>query len=80
MPLCPGCLKGGGRDNYEMKTCASNRHVNGCSEYHDLATCKNVETLQKILPGALAAGLFVGTENVDRQQLIEKWTAELKSQ
>ncbi len=78
--LCPGCLKGGGRDNCEMKTCASNRNIDGCSECHEPATCKHVETLQKMRSGALAAGLFVGTENSDRQQLIEKWTAELKRQ
>ena len=40
----------------------------------------HVETLQKMRSGALAAGLFIGTENVNRQQLIEKWTDELKSQ
>jgi len=63
-----------------MKTCASNRNIDGCSECHEPATCRHVETLQKMRSGALAAGLFVGTENVNRQQLIEKWTDELKSQ
>jgi len=80
MPLCPGCLKGGGRDNCEMKTCALNRNIDGCSKCPELATCKHVEALQKMRSGALSAGLFVETEDVDRQQLIEKWTTELKSQ
>jgi hypothetical protein len=80
MPLCPGCLKGGGRDNCEMKACASNKNIDDCSECHESAACKHVEILQTMRSGALAAGLFVKTEEVDRQQLIEEWTAELKSQ
>ncbi len=80
IPLCPGCLKGGGRDNCEMKICASRKNIDTCSVCHELAACKHVEILQTMRSGALAAGLFVGTEDVDRQQLIEKWTAELKNQ
>ena len=80
MPLCPGCLKGGGKDNCEMKACASNKTIDNCSECHELAACQHVEVLQKMRSGALAAGLFVKTEKVDRQQLVEAWMAELKSQ
>ena len=80
MPLCPGCLKGGGRDNCEMKACASNRNIDDCSECREPATCKHVEALQKMRSGAIAAGLAVKIDNVDKQQLIEKWSTELKSQ
>ena len=79
MPLCPGCLKGGGRDNCEMKACASNRNIDDCSECREPATCKHVEALQKMRSGALAAGLSVKTDNIDRQQLIEKWITEMES-
>jgi len=80
MPLCSGCLKGGGRDNCEMKGCALDKNIDGCSECHEFSKCKHVEILHKMRSGALAAGLFVTIEDIDRQQLIEKWTAELKSQ
>ena len=79
VPLCPGCLKGGGRDNCEMKACASNRGINDCSECDQPEACKNLEILQKMCTGAQNAGLSVKTENADSQELIEKWTAELKS-
>jgi hypothetical protein len=64
----------------EMKACASNKNIDDCSECHESAACKHVKILQTMRSGALAAGLFVKTEEVDRQQFIEKWTAELKSQ
>jgi hypothetical protein len=35
-----------------------------------------VETMQK---GAKKAGLMVKTENIDRNELLEKWTEELKN-
>ena len=79
MPLCPGCLEGGGRDNCEIKACALDKNIDDCSECRESATCKYVEILQKMRSGALAAGLFVKTEEVDRGQLIERWSIELKS-
>jgi len=79
IPLCQGCLKGGGRLNCEMRACASKMDINDCSECDQPGTCKNMEMLQKMRTGALRAGLFVKVENVDRQGLIEKWTAELKN-
>ena len=79
VPLCPGCRKGGGRDNCEMRACASGKEIADCNECDQPETCKNAEILEKMRTGALRAGLFVKTENVDRQKLLEKWTAELKS-
>jgi hypothetical protein len=79
VPLCPGCLKGGGRDNCEMKACASKKGINDCSECDQPEVCENLEMLQKMRTGARNAGLFVKTENVDQRELIEKWTTELKS-
>jgi hypothetical protein len=78
-PLCPGCLKGGGNPNCEIRNCASNKNINDCNECDQPTTCQNVEALQKMRTGALSAGLLVKTGNVDRQKLMEKWTAELKS-
>jgi len=79
IPLCPGCLKGGGRDNCEMKACASKKKIHDCSECDKPTACKNIEILQKMRTGALRAGLMVKTKDVDRQKLIMKWTTELES-
>jgi flavodoxin len=79
MPLCQGCLKGDGRPNCEMRICASNKKINDCSECDQPEDCKNAENLEKMRTGALSAGLLVKTEDIDREKLIEKWTAELKN-
>ncbi len=78
MPLCPGCLKDGGRDNCEMRTCASSKGIADCSECGKPEGCQHTELLQKMRSGALGAGLFVKTEKKDSQKLIKQWTAELK--
>jgi hypothetical protein len=79
MPLCQGCLKGDGRPNCEIRTCALSKNIADCSECEHPRTCKNIETLQKMRTGALRAGLFVKTKSVDQQELIDKWTTKLKS-
>jgi len=50
-----------------MKACASNKTIDSCSECHESAACQHVEILQKMRSGVLVAGLFVKTEEVDRQ-------------
>jgi hypothetical protein len=78
-PLCPGCLKGGGRDNCEMRTCALSKGLDECSKCGTLTTCEHTAILQHMHSGALAAGLFVKTEEGDKQELINTWTAELRN-
>ena len=79
MPLCPGCLKGGGRDNCEIRACASEKNLNDCSECPDIGSCEHAEILEKMRSGALDAGLSVKDTTSDKQELIEKWTAELRN-
>jgi hypothetical protein len=78
MPLCSGCLKGDGRENCEMRACASAKDLHDCSECREIASCVHGEIVQKMRSGALQAGLYVKTEDVDRQELVGKWTTELK--
>jgi len=79
LPLCRGCLEGDGKPNCEIRTCASNKNITDCSKCDQPTACKNSEMLRKMRTGASSAGLFVKTKNVDRQELIKKWTTELKS-
>ena len=79
MPLCPGCLKGGGRDDCEIRACVSGKNLADCSECDRPDKCENVELLETMQKGALKAGLMVKTENIDRNELLEKWTEELKN-
>jgi len=78
LPICQGCLKGGGNDECKIRPCASNRKVSDCIECSELKTCKNLEALQKVRRGALRVGMLAKTDK-GQQQLIQKWTAELKN-
>jgi hypothetical protein len=77
MPLCPGCLKGGGRDDCEIRTCVKIKNLADCSECASPAECENKNLLETMQNGALKAGLMVKTENVDRKELLKKWTEQL---
>jgi len=81
IPICRGCQKGGGAVNCKMRTCASNRKLADCTECKDFMTCENRESLQKVRSGAIRVGMLVKNENekASQQQLVKKWTAELKS-
>ncbi len=78
MPLCEGCLKGDGDPDCRIRACASEKKIDECSECEETSACTNIDKLEKMRTGALDAGLLVKTENVDRKELIRKWTSELK--
>lgn len=78
MPLCAGCLKGGGRDNCEIKACASNKGLKDCTPCEEFEKCKHSEILKHMHSGAREAGLSVISKGDDRQKLVEQWSAELK--
>jgi hypothetical protein len=81
VPVCRGCLKGGGNEVCKIRPCVSNKKLHDCMECKDMKTCENTEALQKVRTGALRVGMLARTENdkTDRQELIKKWTAEIKS-
>jgi hypothetical protein len=79
LPVCPGCLKGGGNDTCRIRPCAKNREVSDCSECNESTTCKNLEALQKVRAGALRVGMLIKTGRADQKQLIEKWTVEIRN-
>jgi hypothetical protein len=74
---CPGCLKGGGREDCEMRVCATEKGLEDCTQCGERAGCRHGELLEKMRSGALEAGLFVKSGEEDRAELLRKWTAEL---
>jgi hypothetical protein len=78
LPICQGCLKGGGNDACKIRLCASSRKISDCMECNELKTCRNLEALQKVRTGALRVGMLAKTDKGQRQ-LVEKWTAELRN-
>jgi hypothetical protein len=77
--LCSGCLRGGGRENCEMRSCAQGNSIAGCYACRGIDVCKHSESLRYMRCGAIRAGLFVNIEDVDRQRLIKNWTAKLRT-
>ncbi len=79
IPLCPGCLKGGGRSNCEIRACAVKKKIADCSECDRPRACRNLDILQRMRRGAIQAGLMVKIKDTDHKVLIEKWIAEMKT-
>jgi hypothetical protein len=78
---CRGCLNGDGNLECKIRPCAMNRKIPGCNECNESNTCKHQDDLQNVRKGARQAGMMITTDNdkEDRQQLIERWTAEIKN-
>lgn len=79
IPVCRGCLKGGGATNCKIRPCTSNRKLADCTECEQFVICENREALQKVRTGALAVGMLLKTGKGGQSQLIEKWTVEIKN-
>jgi hypothetical protein len=79
MPCCEGCLKGGGRDNCEIKACAKSKGLNDCSECRDIKSCPNIKILEHMRTGVQRAGLFVKRKKEKRPILLRKWHKKLKN-
>jgi len=81
IPICTGCRKGGGKADCEMRACASSKKLTDCTECKTFMKCGNSEPLRKVRTGALEVGMQAetGEEKADNQQLIERWTVEIKT-
>ena len=79
MPLCPGCLKGGGRDDCEIRACAIAKNLEDCSECDRPDSCENMELLETMQKGAIKAGLMVKTKDINREKTLEKWVEQIKN-
>jgi hypothetical protein len=70
LPICLGCLKGGGNDACKIRPCASKRKISDCSECNELTKCKNSEALQKVRTGALRVGMLIKTDKTGVDLLV----------
>ena len=76
---CPGCLKGGGRENSEIKACASDRGFRECTECSAGDDCSQAKVLDHMRAGALAAGILFRAGEPDRDVPVEEWETQLAS-
>lgn len=79
MPLCPGCLKGGGNPDCAMRTCAREKQIDDCSDCPAPESCAHKEALDEMRSAALEAGLLVKTKKADPEILIKAWTTKQKT-
>lgn len=77
MAPCPGCAKGGGREHCEIRACASSLGLDDCGPCPEPAACEHAEIIESMRTGALAAGLVVSTGKVRRDELLDRWSADL---
>jgi len=79
IPLCRGCLEGGGATSCKIRACASSKKLADCTECKEFMVCENREALRKVRTGALEVGMVVKTDKDKAdQQLTMRWTAELR--
>jgi hypothetical protein len=77
---CPGCRAFGGRNDCEMRTCATARGLTECIDCSDTASCSHKDLLDHMRSGAQNAGLYVRTAETAPHDLISRWTVQLKTQ
>ncbi len=77
-PPCPGCLRGGGRTNCEIRACATGKHLHECVECNDGEACENLKLLRHMRTGALGVGMIVKEKKGNRSEFLRKGEAELK--
>jgi hypothetical protein len=79
IPVCRGCLKGGGRDDCPLRACATSKGLDDCTLCGEQASCPHGELLNHMRTGARAAGLSVKTSEIDREEFLVDSETELKT-
>jgi hypothetical protein len=78
IPVCSGCLKGGGNEACPMRPCAAKRELSGCQECGNQKKCKNRKSMTKVRSGARAVGMLMKASKGDPVRLTKKWTEEIQ--
>lgn len=82
IPICQGCVRGGGNSECRIRLCVSDKELSDCMECDDIHGCKNIEALQKVRSGSSKVGMRVKTAEdtaCQQRELIGKWTTQIKS-
>ena len=77
-PPCHGCLKGGGRDECETKTCALEKDIPDCTLCNQFGACEHKKLINSMRSVSDAAGLFVKKPGTDNKKLIQDWSTRLQ--
>jgi hypothetical protein len=74
-----GCLRGGGRDSCELRSCARARELADCTECGGRGQCPHAGLLGHMRSGAARAGLSVREPGSDRERSLRGWMEEIRS-
>jgi hypothetical protein len=78
VPFCQGCLKGGGKEDCELRACVRARKLNHCTECILFKKCQHAELLEHMHTGSRAAGMLVMRKGEDRHKVLRKWIKEME--
>lgn len=78
IPVCPGCLRGGGNDKCKVRPCALKKAVSDCAECGS-AKCMHSEELNRVRTGAHAVGMLIKKEKGNRKELKRRWATEVRA-
>ena len=70
VPVCPGCLKGGGDDTCQMRECTKRRGLVHCDECDAGEKCPHVKSIEYMREAGKAAGMIALTSQEERTELI----------
>jgi len=76
MNPCPGCLKGGGRTDCEIRACAVSKRVVECVDCKESKGCTNVKIISYMRRGAKRVGMKVKDRAGDRSKVLREWQDE----
>ena len=79
MPSCPGCRKGGGRENREIRACATTKGLRECTACGAGDQCSHREILHHMRSGARAAGILFREGAAGSDDPIEQWVTQVAS-
>jgi hypothetical protein len=76
---CAGCRRGGGRDDYEIRTCPLGRGLSHYTECPSFGGCEHATILDHTRSGAAGVGMSVLFPGENPEAAIPQWMQQLKT-
>lgn len=76
---CPGCRRGGGRDDCPIRACATARGHDDCTECGEAGRCEHDSDIEHMRAGAAKARMFVKAGRCETGALLASWEAQQRS-
>jgi hypothetical protein len=80
IPICKGCLKGGGNEVCKIRPCVIGSKLSDCTECNEMGRCENHVALVNVRTGALKVGMNIRMkeDKAGQLELMERWSKEIK--